>query len=541
MSNFVNSDQRNTNFHFQGLNFNPRNPQDIDRWGQKTRRTKPYESLDSGKFISSGSCKDSFTDKFDSKHDDKFTTNFDDGQCKLFVDINSNHASSSNINQKRISMEDLINYIKININAMNDSHLSNDNEDNEVLEIKEADTYTFTALQPNISKQIVKFPNNLNIIFFKYISDMSRIGVMVGNIGGKDKYNISLIASVLTCIKDDFMIQQLQTQQLYVSQLNNNLIGFINSNKYSDFRYNKMGFKQNDIITQIKFYQNTRIILRILADYFEINIFLLNISTDQLLISNDNNKFKKSILLMLLNDDTFEPIFYKNIKNLNYNQDIIKYLHENKFYQKLIDCPEIESEDGLDKYMNKTPNKNINLTIREKKLLRLLNNDRTKENINDDNNNNNNNELMDQKKQEDSIQPIENDVEGINEIMECSEESDRIIPDLSESDNIDVEINKNKSDINSSESEDTDMLPELLANHEKLKKYDEYLISQLKAKSYDESKRKLDDLQYDATLLGISVTIEGKNGKQKRKTKKELMDDIVEIIMLASPGTVIKR
>lgn len=458
--------------------------------------------------------------------------NFDDIQSKLFVSIHSN-VNPNNINSKRISIEDLINYIKENINIINNPYLSRENEQEpEVLAESQLNHMYFSPLQPNAVKQIFKFPTNLNNIFKGYISDICRIGVMKYNLVNKDyKYNISLLSSVLSCLKDDFILQPSQTQQLYVSQLNNNLVSFVNSDKYIDFSYKRMGFKQNEMISQIKNYQNTKIILRVIADYFQINIFLLNITIDQLMIASEFNQFKKSILISLLDGDSFEPIFYKNIKNLDGNIDLIKYLYETKCYQKLIDCPELEPENELDKYLNKRSHKGY--SVCERQLLRLLENEKTK----------GEQELVIDKKVE---HPMENDVEGVNEIIECSEASDRFIPDLSESDDevADKDFNisdylkennknkiNNKSDYNNDIEDTTDMMPELLANNEKLKDSGKYLLEHIKNKlSYDERKRKLDDLQEDARLLGIPLTVIGKNGKPKNKTKRDLIVNIQELL-----------
>lgn len=437
-----------------------------------------------------------------------------DIQSKLFIGFNSKNNSN-----KKISLSHLVNYIKENINIINNPYLvKNDDQESDILPENQVNDIYFSSLQQNTVKQIYKFPTNLNNVFKKFLSDMCRIGVMKYNLVNKDN-NISLLSSILSCLKDDFILQPCQTQQLYVSQLNNNLISFVNSDKYITFGYKKLGFKQNEIISQMKTYQNTKIILKIIADYFQINIFLLNITTDQLLITNNFNQFKKSILICLLNDNSFEPIFYKNIKNLEPDNDLIKYLYETKFYENLIDCTELESENELDKYIKKSY-KSVGYSINERHLLRLLGNEKNKQN------------------QQENVKiehPIENDVEGINEIIECSEANDRYIPDLSDDEEIaDKDFNisdyLNKEDNKNKDTESTDMMPELLANNEKLKTYDKFIIDNLKNKSYDEKKRKLDDLQEDAKKLGIPLTVIGKNGKPKNKTKKDLIVNIKEFL-----------
>lgn len=380
-----------------------------------------------------------------------------------------------NFNQKKIGIDDLINYIKQNLHVINNPHTIN-----ETVDVIEEENVSLTHLQQNTVKQLSKLPNNLSNIFKNFIGDMCRIGVMRFNLTGRSnegtgcKNNVSLLSSILSCLKDDFILQPCQTQQVYISQLNNNLIGFINSEKYNDLGFNKTDFKQISIISQLKSYQNTKIILRLIAEYFNINIFLLNITTDELSIANDFCKYKKNILIMLLNDESFEPIFFKNNKVLTFDSNLIKHLISTNCFNNLIDIPKFE-----EKIVQNTNTKNVTYTLREKRLLRLLNEQNLKETKTPD-------------------YAVENDVEGVNEITESSEACDNIESNLSDSEN-DTEPN-------------TD------------------LINKIKKKVYDEKSCKLDELQNDAKLLGIDITItkSGPTGiaKKKNKTKKELCDDI---------------
>ena len=489
------------------------------------------------------------------------TSENDDGvHSKLFVNIRSNSSpKDSNLGRtnigdsKRISIASLIAYIKDNMDVINNPKLEKTEEEENVLPLEVNDDTQFVALQQNSVRHISKLPANLDNIFSKFLPDMSRIGVMKYSLSSNkgDKNKISLLSSVLSCVKDDFILQSSQVQQVYVSQLNNNLVGMVNSDKYTDFGYKKLGFKQNELISQIKGYQNTDIILRVIADYFHINIFLLNISMDQVLVANNSNTFKKNILLILLNqnstngtnadDDSFEPVFYKNGKIFDADSDIITYLHENKYYHNLIDSPEPDNElasDVLDSQkkiscandlekslVNPTKKtKTINYSVRERQMLRLLNNSKDI---------NKSDSVVQPKQQiacvvQDKNKPLENNVEGMNEINECSESCDKNIPDLSEPEAEEDEEVKNQKENKDSTDEGSDMMPQFLANDEKLKNYNpkQKIIQALKQKKYNEKKNTLGDLQKDAELLGIPITFVGKNGKAKNKTKHELIEEI---------------
>ena len=577
---------------------------------------KNFNKINSDKF------NDKFnTDKFNSDkfNSDKFNSDKFNSDT-LFVNIHST-------NLKRISTDDLINYIKENINTINNPTLSNNIENNYIVNnIKENDIdndidndiendiekdiengTSLFSLQQGSTGQILNLPINLTNIFNKFMPNMYRLGVMKHNLTKDNHNNISLLSSVLSCLKEEFIQQQNQYQQLYVSQLNNNLITFINSDQYKIYCYKKTDLKQNEIMAQIKAYQNNKIVLKILADYFHVNIFLLHIPRDQLLVTNNFNKFKKNILLLSLTDNSFEPIFYKNMKSLDNNIDIIEHLYDTECYELLFG--ELEVEDNYDKYL-KLPNQKIKYSLKEYRLLQLLNDsrninkkidnkinnksdnktdnkidnksdnkinnksdnkidnksdnkidnksdnkidnksdnkidnksdnkidnksdnkidnksdnkidnksdnkmDKKSDKKSDNKSNNKSNNKIDNKsdnkidnksdnkidnkidnKTDNKESAIENDVEGINEIMECSETCDREIPDLSESEN----------DLNC-------------------------IIEELKKKSYDEKKRKLEDLQKDAESLNISLKTTTKNGKKKNKTKKVLIKEIRELI-----------
>jgi len=366
------------------------------------------------------------------------------------------------VNSKRISLSDLISFIKTNV----------DNVQNNIDITDVPKKQIIGSLDFNESSQLSGLKTNLYSCLNNYSTELLRFGVLKNSLSKDNINNVSLLSSILTCVKEDFILQQQPTQQIYISQLNNNLSSFVGSDKYTSHGYKKIGFKQTDIVMAIKYYQNAKIIWKVVADYFHINIFFIDIANDQILLPNKFNTFKKTIMILIINNDIFEPVLYKNNKfilNLDLINDILKIKPKLLFDDACDDDYEL-------KCITKIQKKNIGYSFNEKKILRLLN------------------EKPEKNDKPDEV--VNNDVEGLNGIVECSETNCENIPDLSDADD------KNTENI-----------------------HDEIIRIPIQTKQIDYKKMKLDELQNEASKLNISITID-KNGKNKKKTKKELIDDI---------------
>lgn len=407
-------------------------------------------------------------------------------------------------NMKRIKLDDLINYITINfINTKT----NNDNElsDEYVCNNTEIHENIYLASPNHISVNINKLPEKLNNIFKMHYEYLFRMGVMKNNLANKD--NVSLISSILACVSENFINQNAQIQQLYISHLTNNLVSYVNGEKFIDNGYKKMGIKQIETANQIKNYQNTKTSMKILSDYLDVNLFLINVQSDQLLASSYINKFRKNIILVYLSDNYFEPIEYSAIRIFDFDHPMILKILEEKLYQYAF--PDDETSYSLSKYL--PSNKSDKYTYAEKRLLMIFKN---AESVNNEKKTVQINNIVNEQQNkltQSPIIPIENDVEGINEIIECSEICDRVIPDL--------------SDIDSNAESDRESIPDV-----KLMKKKSEIAKSLKSKIYDEKKNKLEELQNDAKSLGLSIEIPTKNGKPKNKTKKDLISDISAVL-----------
>lgn len=133
----------------------------------------------------------------------------------LFTSINRTSQSS-----KRVTLESLVKYINENIinmkttvdtnsaNSMNNYDIdNNDNNDTDADNDSDSESM-FAPLRQNMIKLISVLPLNLQNLLDTFLPDITRIGVMENSINNKyDIKNISLFTSILSCLKDDFILQ----------------------------------------------------------------------------------------------------------------------------------------------------------------------------------------------------------------------------------------------------------------------------------------------------------------------------------------------
>jgi hypothetical protein len=347
--------------------------------------------------------------------------------------------------KKRLTLDNLIDYIKSNI--ININNLDNLNED--ICTENSDSENSIVPLKQNMIKLISFLPNNLQTLLNNFLPDMTRIGVLFEN----DNYNNSLFISILSCLKDDFILCTEQTKKFYVEELQNNLINDIRSKKCKK----KQRLENEKIIDNIKNYKINTVIFKLLSNFFNINLIILDIITDEIYCITKINKFKNSIVILMIDENNYEPIFYNNEKIYNYENKLIKFLYDNSH--------------------------NIQVLFNEEEI----------------NNNMNVNEI------------IENNVDGLNKITECSEANDNDFPDLSDDENKDKNIYNLTTEISET----------VISND---------IIKKLKKKKYND-KLKLKELQEDAILLKIQVVESSlKSNKPKNKTKKKLISEIKNIL-----------
>ena len=374
--------------------------------------------------------------------------------CKAYYD-NQNRG-------KRITTEDLIEYIEKNYKIKETPIMLEFEE-----EIVEENDDEIFSLHKNEEK-IIKFGSpNLSKIFGEY--KLKREGVNKSTIFGK---NISFFSSLLTCLLSNFSSLDSTNQAKKINELIKLLTVGIST---MSIEYKKIKLNSKTLLDQLKTYTTSKQIIKLTADQFEINIFVIDYKHDNIYVVNPISKFMKSILLIIPEEENFEPVSYENIKVFNCDSFLAQHLFDSNI--ELIDLVFKNSEyDDLDRYLR--DNDKIlgpKLSYYDKFLVTT-----TREKI----------------KQPEKIGVEENDskMEKNNKIeekhnkFEESECEDKI-DDLSEIDRTDA----------------------------------------LKNKTYSEKKTKLIELQKDAETLGILLTVTVGN-RTKKKNKKQLIEEILSVL-----------
>lgn len=159
---------------------------------------------------------------------------------------------------------------------------------------------------------------------------------------GEVPINISLYSSVLHCLDQSFMFKNIDEQFECITSFVLKMCYDIHNDKlihkYNYHKLDKITIKDAiaNLLSDINNYRNTNQVLRFLSDYFNINIFVLLLQTDQIFCiygENKYNKYKKNIIISK-NDTVFEPIFHEHGSYFTFEHKLISNLIEK--YQKNI-------------------------------------------------------------------------------------------------------------------------------------------------------------------------------------------------------------
>ena len=262
---------------------------------------------------------------------------------------------------KKITNNQLIEYvlsITNNIIVKEDSFESNSSDFN-------YDMSSINYLDLDASKNLKNLPEPLNNIFEELCDDnVFRIGTKHENLINNKKCETSLYWSLLTCIIPDFYEKFVEDRINYINKLVVKFVFEINTTSlYKDNRYIKLGWKKSNLIKNIQTCSVSEMVLQFLADYFSLNIFVLNTNKGVVhayFKEEELNKYKKNIFLLNI-DNHYEPIFINNKTTFDFNDLIFKVVVDHN--KNLIRCPNIDfssnrsiklfriGPENLDKYL----------------------------------------------------------------------------------------------------------------------------------------------------------------------------------------------
>lgn len=162
--------------------------------------------------------------------------------------------------------------------------------------------YVSPEVEMNISTNKLDYTEGDVIDFPDFLS--SKIDLNSYYIYGVNKSR-SLYESVLYIIDSNFKLEEDTKKIMCVDDLKNLLLEEY-ENIYKKNSYSKLGFKKADIRSCIETNNFGDAILNLLCDYFNMNIFLINLENETVkLISNTE---RENIITILYHDNIYLPI-----------------------------------------------------------------------------------------------------------------------------------------------------------------------------------------------------------------------------------------
>lgn len=228
------------------------------------------------------------------------------------------------LSKKRLPLTTLISYV-LSFTADN----VNKNSLDAVFptKIKSNDEFTFESLSLGESRNINDFPKKLKNIFDPFIKELNRHGSKKSY---DEEHNISLYYSILSHLINNFSDLPEDDQYNYIKKLRDKLIIFVSSNDtFEKYKYDELGWVKKDILTSLAQFKLNKILLKLVADYLNLNIIMLNVIEDLIYIVSENDSydmFRRNIILVYNAEEYFEPVTYSNTFLLDYNTGIIKKL-----------------------------------------------------------------------------------------------------------------------------------------------------------------------------------------------------------------------
>lgn len=246
-----------------------------------------------------------------------------------------------------ITTNELIEYIMKNIAKMGTIGITNLN-DNNVDVKKELSKISFQDIQP-IGTMPIIFEQLFDSSVFKYVH--------AGVLDKINDVNVSLFSSIITCIKQSFLSQNVKYQQICITE-------FIDCLKKESIKknYRKYGWEKNDIYIGLNRGFLGSNILKFINDYLCINIFVLDMESEKIMFCGGDEfiPYKGSIFLIRYKNNNFEPFYMENGKKIFYHNDLImKKIQENKNLINLYRlCDDMNMEfkehvENLDQYLHR--------------------------------------------------------------------------------------------------------------------------------------------------------------------------------------------
>jgi hypothetical protein len=191
--------------------------------------------------------------------------------------------------------------------------------------IKSNDEFTFKCLEYGETKNINDFPQKLKSIFDPYIRDFIRYG---SRTTFDNDANLSFYYCVLSYCIDNFNKMSIKDQFNNIVRFRDKLIMHVSSEAMLAREYDKLGWTKKDLMNSLVQFKTNKLIIKLIADYLNLNIYILNVTEDKIYVVSENtfyDMFRPNIFLVC-NEETFENVIYSGMNVLNYNVGVIKKL-----------------------------------------------------------------------------------------------------------------------------------------------------------------------------------------------------------------------
>lgn len=230
------------------------------------------------------------------------------------------------LTKKRLSLNKLISYVQsissVNINP-------NDNEMDVVFsnQVKSNDEFTFEVLKYPESKNINDFSEKTRKIFDPFIKDFKRHGSRP--YFDNPDVNMTMYFSIMSQLFPNFYKLPQDKQLMYITKLRDRLVIYIsNDTIFIENGYDKLQWNKKDTLNSLVQFKSNKIVLKILADYFQINIFIVNILEDKIYVisSNDYYDMFRQNIIISCHEENFEHVTYSGKHLLDYTSEPIKKL-----------------------------------------------------------------------------------------------------------------------------------------------------------------------------------------------------------------------
>ena len=235
---------------------------------------------------------------------------------------------------------------------------------------------------------------------------------------------------------------------------------------------------KNTVMNDLLNFKANSNVFKIYADYFHINIFLVNLKQDKIYFTNNIFiPFKKNLFFLQIKENVFEPLFFNEKQFLQYNSDVIHKLTNTKnCVTSLLTGDEFSfkiTEEQLDKYL---VCKDSKMDYKDKILLKKMGAITVKSQPQEEKN-------VESDKYEEISGLSGDEMDEVDEVKEEDEENNKL------------------------KEEEKEHTPK-------------YEKSELDRKKVNELKTIAEELKIDTKIVV--------NGKEKSKTKAQLISDILK-------------